>query len=109
MPSRNSSGSEGGRDMPRTFRLGVFIVATLAVLACGIFLIGNRQFIFSSTYRLEAQFQTVSGLSAGAEVRVGGIHKGTVQGITLPDGPEGQMKVVLLMESSTRSVIRQDS
>jgi phospholipid/cholesterol/gamma-HCH transport system substrate-binding protein len=95
--------------MSQTFRLGVFIVSTLAVLAVGIFLIGSRQFMFSSTYQLESEFRSVSGLSAGAEVRVGGIHKGTVREINLPVRPDGQMKVVLLMDASTRKVIRQDS
>jgi phospholipid/cholesterol/gamma-HCH transport system substrate-binding protein len=95
--------------MSRTFRLGVFIVSTLAVFATGVFLIGNRQFMFSPTYKLAAEFTNVSGLSAGAEVRVGGIHKGTVKEIYLPGDPEGQMKVVLLMEASTRKVVRQDS
>jgi len=95
--------------MSQTFRLGVFIVLTLTVLALGVFLIGSRQFMFSSTYKLEAEFNSVSGLGAGAEVRVGGIHKGTVKEISLPGGPDGQMKVVLLMEKSTRQVVRQDS
>ena len=72
--------------MSQTFRLGVFIVLTLTVLAVGVFLIGSRQFMFSSTYKLEAEFESVAGLGAGAEVRVGGINKGTVKEITLPDG-----------------------
>ena len=92
--------------MSQTFRLGVFIVLTLTVLALGVFLIGSRQFMFSSTYKLEAEFNSVSGLGAGAEVRVGGIHKGTVKEISLPGGPDGQMKVVMLMEESTRQVVR---
>jgi len=95
--------------MSGTVRLGIFIVATLTVLAIGVFLIGNRQFMFSSTYKLNAEFKSVSGLSAGAEVRVGGIHKGTVQQISLPGGPDGHMKVLMLMEASTRKVVRQDS
>jgi len=95
--------------MSGTVRLGIFIVATLTVLAVGVFLIGNRQFMFSSTYKLNAEFKSVSGLSAGAEVRVGGIHKGTVQEISLPGGPDGHMKVLMLLESSTRKVVRQDS
>src|SRR5438045_595733 len=92
--SPNFSDKEGGIDMTRTFRLGVFIILTLAVLSVGVFLIGSRQFMFSRTYKLEAEFKSVSGLSAGAEVRVGGIHKGTVRQIDLPGGPDGQMKIV---------------
>ena len=39
-------------------------------------------FWFTRTYRLYAEFQNVAGLSEGATVRVGGIHKGTRQKAT---------------------------
>jgi phospholipid/cholesterol/gamma-HCH transport system substrate-binding protein len=93
----------------RAFRLGIFIVFTLAILAIGVFLIGSRQFLFSSTYILKASFKNVAGLSNGAEVRVGGINKGTVKQIQLPAQPDGKMTVVMGMEQSTRKVIRKDS
>jgi phospholipid/cholesterol/gamma-HCH transport system substrate-binding protein len=95
--------------MSRNFRLGVFIVFGLAILAAGVFLIGSRQFLFASTYRLETTFKNVSGLNEGAEVRVGGIQKGTVQKIKLPLRPRRDMTVVMALDSSTREVIRQDS
>ena len=95
--------------MSRAVRLGIFIVFTLAILAAGIFLIGNRQFLFSSTYQLKATFKNVAGLNNGAEVRVGGINKGTVKQIQLPTQPDGEMTVVMAMERSTQRVIRQDS
>src|SRR6185503_10234475 len=69
----------------------------------------SRQFLFSSTYALNANFKNVSGLNNGAEVRVGGIHKGTVKQIQLPVQPDGEMTVVMNMEKSTRKVIRKDS
>lgn len=40
--------------MPRSFRLGVFIVATVLIVAAGVFLIGEKQDRFHSTYRLQA-------------------------------------------------------
>jgi outer membrane protein OmpA-like peptidoglycan-associated protein len=95
--------------MSRTFRLGIFIVATLLILAGGVFLVGEKRFLFRRTYRLEAQFQDVAGLDNGADVRVGGIHLGTVKYITLPDGPSGKLTVVMDMANSTRNIIRQDS
>src|SRR5712691_3427878 len=95
--------------MSRAFRLGIFIVFTLGVLATGVFLIGDRQFLFSSTYVLKSGFKNVAGLNNGAEVRVGGIHKGTVKQVQLPTQPGGGMIVVMGMESSTRKVIRKDS
>jgi outer membrane protein OmpA-like peptidoglycan-associated protein len=95
--------------MTGAFRLGVFIVATLAILIAGVFLIGNQRFLFQRTYRLQADFPNVSGLNNGADVRVGGIHLGTVKQIRLPDASNGEMTVVMDMASSTKDLIRKDS
>src|ERR1700737_2309474 len=95
--------------MSRAFRLGVFIFAALLFFAGAVFLIGNKQFLFSSTYRLNSEFQNVAGLNDGAEVRVGGLHEGTVKHIVLPDRPGGKVKVVMDLENATGRVIKKDS
>src|ERR1700674_1168796 len=95
--------------MSRTFRLGAFIVGTLLIFAAGIFLIGDKEFLFSSTFPLKADFQNVAGLNNGADVRVGGIREGTVQHIDLPSRPDGKVTVTMKMHSSTRNIIRNDS
>ncbi|MGA8541507.1 MAG: MlaD family protein [Terriglobales bacterium] len=95
--------------MSRAFRLGLFIVAALLTLAGGVFLIGQKRFLFRRTYQLQAQFQNVAGLDNGAYVRVGGIHLGTVKYISLPAEPSGKLTVVMEMDNSTANIIRQDS
>jgi len=95
--------------MSRAFRIGILVLAALGTLAGGIFLIGEKHFLFRRTYRLDAEFQNVAGLNNGAEVRVGGIHLGTVKYISLPHGPNGKLDVVMEMAESTRPLIRQDS
>src|SRR5664280_1708473 len=82
--------------MSRVARLGAFIVVTLTVLAAGVFIIGSKEYLFSSTYQLKAQFDNVVGMADGADVQVGGVHSGTVTGIELPRKP-GE-KVTVLME-----------
>src|SRR5215510_13906128 len=91
------------------FRVGIFIVLALIILAVGVFLIGNKDFLFSSTYVLKSEFQTVGGLNNGAEVRIGGIHEGTVKRIELPSQPDGKMMVVMNLRDPTRYVIKKDS
>ncbi|MEI9974670.1 MAG: MlaD family protein [Ignavibacteriota bacterium] len=91
------------------FRLGIFVVCTLAVLTAGIFLIGSKQFHFQSTYNLRAEFQNAGGLVEGADVRVGGIHMGTVRAIELPNSPDGKVSVRMDLESKTKAVIKRDS
>lgn len=95
--------------MSRSFRVGLFVVATLAILLAGVFLIGAKQFRFRSTYRIQTHFQDVVGLQEGADVRVGGIHVGTVKSIILPTKPTGQVTVVMDMERQTRGVVNRGS
>jgi phospholipid/cholesterol/gamma-HCH transport system substrate-binding protein len=95
--------------MSRAARLGLFILATLAILVSGIFIIGSKQYLFSSTYPLKTQFADVAGLAVGADVRVGGIHSGTIRSITLPHHPDGKVTVIADMDNKTREIIKQDS
>ena len=95
--------------MSTAFRVGVFIFTGLLVLWIGIFLIGNKDFLFSSTYGLKADFQNVGGLNNGADVRVGGIHEGTVKEIDLPSQSDGKVTVVMNLRSATRNIIKKDS
>ncbi len=95
--------------MSRAARLGAFIIATLAILSAGIFIIGSRQYLFTPTYRLKAQFATVVGLDPGAEVRIGGVHSGSVRAIELPNKPAGKITVLMDLQRSTHDIIKQDS
>src|SRR6202034_3958928 len=95
--------------MSRVARLGAFIVLTLAILVAGVFIIGGKQYLFSSTYQLKAQFDNVAGLDAGGDVRVGGVHSGTVHDIALPHKPGEKVTVVMDLGKSTHEIIKKDS
>ena len=95
--------------MSRAARLGAFIFATLAILVVGVFIIGSKQYLFSSTYQLKAQFDNVVGLDAGGDVRVGGVHSGTVRNIVLPHKPGERVTVIMDLGRSTHEIIKQDS
>lgn len=95
--------------MSRLARLGAFIVATLAVLAAGVFIIGSQENLFRSTYQLKAQFDNVAGLAVGAEVQVGGVHSGNVHSIALPHKPGDKVIVVMDLDRSTKEIIKRDS
>jgi phospholipid/cholesterol/gamma-HCH transport system substrate-binding protein len=95
--------------MSRAARLGAFIVATLAILVVGVFIIGSKQYLFSSTFQLKAQFVNVAGLDAGGDVRVGGVHSGTVRYIVLPHKPGEKVTVIMDLGKSTHEIIKQDS
>jgi phospholipid/cholesterol/gamma-HCH transport system substrate-binding protein len=75
----------------------------------GIFIIGGKQYLFSSTYQLKAQFDNVVGLDAGGDVRVGGVHSGTVHNIVLPHKPGEKVTVIMDLDKTTHEIIKQDS
>ena len=95
--------------MSRVFRVGVFVVATLLIFAAGIFWIGSQRFLFTSTWRLNADFPNVAGLTSGAEVRVAGIHQGTVRRIDLPSSPTGKVHVEMDLDGAAHKVVKKDS
>src|ERR1017187_3218765 len=95
--------------MSRVARLGAFIVCTLAILAAAVFIIGSKEYLFTSTYQLKAQFDNVAGLATGADVQVGGVHSGTVETITLPHRPGEKVTVVMDLNNSTHEILKQDS
>ena len=62
----------------RYFRLGVFVLVTLCVLAAVLFLLGGRK-LFQPTFTFETYFnESVAGLELGAPVRFRGVPLGQV-------------------------------
>ena len=95
--------------MSQSFRLGLFMLASLAILAICVFLVGSQQSKFGSHYLVRSDFDNVSGLSEGADVRVGGIRKGVVRSIQLPKRPDGKVVVLMQLDKETQSIVKQDS
>jgi phospholipid/cholesterol/gamma-HCH transport system substrate-binding protein len=95
--------------MSRAARVGAFIIGALAILVAGIFIVGGKQYLFTPTYRLNAKFASVVGLDTGAEVRVGGVHSGTVRTVELPNKPTDKIVVWMDLDRSSRNIIKQDS
>src|SRR5580698_8319488 len=95
--------------MSQNLRLGLFIVITLAILMTGVFLIGSRESMFHSNYKVRADFDNVSGLIEGADVRVGGLRKGSVKKIQLPKEPNGKVVVLMDLQKETHDIVKLDS
>ncbi len=64
-------------------KLGMFIIFGLVVLVLGLFYVSKKKNLFDSAFHLKAQFNNVSGLTPGNNVRFGGINVGTVEDIEL--------------------------
>ena len=95
--------------MYSTARLGAFILVALIMFGVMVFLIGDKELLFSLTYQISAPFDNVAGLDEGAPVRAGGVRIGTVKKILLPHQPEDKITVEMQLDNSTRDVIKKDS
>ena len=95
--------------MSRRARLGAFVVGSLLIFAAAIFLIGDKQFLFGRTYRLNAPFDNVAGLDEAAPVRAGGVRVGIVDRIQMPRQSGERVVVEMELDNSTREVIKKDS
>jgi phospholipid/cholesterol/gamma-HCH transport system substrate-binding protein len=84
-----------------------FILVGLLLFLVAIFVIGSKQNMFTSTLRVNAAFETVSGLLEGSNVRFNGISVGSVDKINIVSG--SQVMVEMTIVSSVRKFIKRDS
>ena len=87
--------------------LAIFIIAGSALFLIAIFVIGSKQNMFTSTMKLQAVFETVSGLLEGSNVRFNGISVGTVDKIEIISG--NKIRVEMIIVSSVKKFIKRDS
>lgn len=87
--------------------LGLFIVVGAVLFIVAIFIIGSKENLFTDTFILHSEFETVSGLNEGNSVRFAGINVGTVDKIEI----QGSKKVIVTMtiESGVKQYIKKDS
>jgi phospholipid/cholesterol/gamma-HCH transport system substrate-binding protein len=79
-------------------RLGIFVLAGTVLLVVTLYVIGNKRNMFSSVFRVSANFQNVSGLVAGNNVRFAGIDVGTVEKIKISNDTSVQVTMVIRKE-----------
>ena len=90
-----------------TWKLGMFVIIGLVLFIATIYLIGKQKNLFGSTFRLNAQFKTVSGLKVGSNVRFAGINVGTVDEISLIT--DTSVEVHLLIKKDVQKFIKTDA
>ena len=89
------------------WKLGLFVIAGLALLVTTIYYVGKNKNLFGSTFQLKAQFKTVSGLKVGNNVRFSGINIGTVDEIMLIT--DTSVQVLLLIKKEFQQFIKTDA
>ncbi len=93
-----------------SLRVGVLMVAGIAILAAAIFSIGGGLRWLGGTEDLSARFQRVNGLQVGAPVYLSGVNVGSVASIQFPDDQRANYVVVRLrIEANAVQRVRTDS
>ncbi|MEM6783754.1 MAG: MlaD family protein [Bacteroidota bacterium] len=95
--------------MSRQARLGLLMIAGIAVFVLGLFIIANRTFLFSDTFRVQAEFGRVAGLISGGQVFYQGVNVGRVERVDLPARPGGPITVMMAIREDAQHLIREDS
>ncbi|MEO0741830.1 MAG: MlaD family protein [Bacteroidota bacterium] len=95
--------------MSRQARLGLLMIAGIAAFVLGLFIIANRTFLFSDTFRVQAEFGRVAGLLSGGQVLYQGINVGRVERVQLPARPGGPITVMMEIREDAQHLIREDS
>lgn len=92
--------------MTRSIRLGIFIAVGATLLFMGLFAIGNRTFLFSSTVTVKSSFSRVAGLQGGAPVQYQGVNVGRVKSVRLPSAPGEGILVEMAISRDAMHLVR---
>ncbi|HYV61558.1 MAG TPA: MlaD family protein [Bryobacteraceae bacterium] len=89
--------------------VGAFLLGGIVLFGAGLFLIGSRQKVFTRGFHVYSDFTSVSGLEAGANVRVSGLQAGEVEEIQVPSNASSFFRVKLRLTEKVHPLVRQDS
>jgi phospholipid/cholesterol/gamma-HCH transport system substrate-binding protein len=90
-------------------RLGLFVFLGTILLALAIFMVGNKESLFTSTFTVKAMFKNIEGLRIGSSVRMSGIDVGSVSNIEIAKDTTGKVIVSMRINTDVRNFIHLDS
>jgi phospholipid/cholesterol/gamma-HCH transport system substrate-binding protein len=90
-------------------KLGVFIFLGIALLVVAIFLIGDKDALFRSTFSVRAYFNDIQGLRSGATVRLSGIDVGSVNKVEITSDTTARVAVYMNLHTDIKRFIRTDT
>jgi phospholipid/cholesterol/gamma-HCH transport system substrate-binding protein len=76
-------------------RVGIMVIASLAIFTIGVFFISGQEGLFTRHYTLKAYLASAGGLREGADVRLNGIYVGSVAKIRISPYPDKERAVEL--------------
>jgi phospholipid/cholesterol/gamma-HCH transport system substrate-binding protein len=87
-------------------KIGAFVIVSILILVAGVFLIGSKKNMFSSTYTVWGNFKNTGGLQEGNNIRFGGVNVGTVKNIRILT--DTVIRVDMVIQTDKRDFIKND-
>jgi phospholipid/cholesterol/gamma-HCH transport system substrate-binding protein len=91
----------------RTIRLGLFVTLGAIIFTTAVYLLGQKQSLFSQTFTIRAVFGNVNGLQSGNNVRFSGITVGSVTDVSILN--DTLIEVSMRIRESYRVHIKKNS
>ncbi len=95
------------KEKGNSIKLGVFVSLGLVLLIAGIYFIGKKQQLFSSTFQISGIFKDISGLQMGNNVRFSGINVGVIKNIEII--ADTAVRVDIVINEDARKFIKKDA
>jgi phospholipid/cholesterol/gamma-HCH transport system substrate-binding protein len=95
------------KETKNKMRLGIFVSSGILLLIIGIYFIGKRQQLFSSTFHVSGVFKDISGLQIGNNVRFSGINVGIIEDIQQIS--DSTVQVDMIIEENSRKFIKKNA
>ena len=89
-------------------KVGVFLIAGLAVLLGSIFVLGSNKSMFQEVVEVRSYFDSVQGLNTGAVVSLSGLKVGNISRINF-DESKNLVEVVVRIDTEFQKKIKKDS
>ncbi len=91
----------------RQLKVGLLVSAGVLLFIMGVYYLGSKQNLFSSSITVRSYFYDVEGLTEGNKVRFGGINVGTVSEIQIVSDSAIQVKFTI--DKDVQEFIKKDS
>jgi phospholipid/cholesterol/gamma-HCH transport system substrate-binding protein len=88
-------------------KLGIFVSVSVLLFIAGIYFVGQRQQLFSSTFHVSAIFRDINGLQVGNNIRYSGINVGVIDDIQ--QITDSTVRVDMEINEETRKFIKKNA
>lgn len=95
------------KDIRNKIVVGAFVSIGMAIFVVGVYFVGSKKSMFSSTFTLIVPFNDVNGLEAGNNIRFRGLDVGTIKNIEITR--DSVVVVTLMIENKIKAFIKKNA